>query len=258
MRIFAENENMADRKIIHLHLNGQDYYFGSVAAIYSRFTKEELGVSYGSLRNYGISPDRPYTNGKVTIKEGVLIAAKGMRGRKAAERQRHTIRPKAVLLDFDCSIFDTRIDREARKAKDFDLICSKIVRQYTLYDGWKSVFAWMKDSGIKVGIVSSAKTDIIKAAFSFFNIDCDGIVGWQLYHRKPDPKLIDMALNKLDGIPKDDAIYIGDSLEDRKMAESAGIRFVAATWDCENVNETEELKKGEHCSSPIQIIDLLS
>ena len=74
---------MADRKIIHLHHNGQDYYFGSVAAIYSRFTKEELGVSYGSLRNYGISPDRPYTNGKVTIKEGVLIAAKGMRGRKA-------------------------------------------------------------------------------------------------------------------------------------------------------------------------------
>ena len=75
---------MADRKIIHLRLGGNDYYFGSVAAIYSKFTKEELGVSYGSLRNYGITPDKPYSNAKVTIKEGTLISAKGMRGRKAA------------------------------------------------------------------------------------------------------------------------------------------------------------------------------
>lgn len=74
---------MADRKIIHLQLGSDDYYFGSVAAIYSKFSKEELGVSYGSLRNFGITPDKPYSNAKVTIKEGVLISAKGMRGRKA-------------------------------------------------------------------------------------------------------------------------------------------------------------------------------
>lgn len=72
---------MADRKIIHLHLNGQDYYFGSLAAIYSEFTREEIGVSYGSLRNYGISPERPYINEKVVIKEGILITAKGDRGK---------------------------------------------------------------------------------------------------------------------------------------------------------------------------------
>lgn len=72
---------MADRKIIHLHLNGQDYYFGSMAAIYSTLTKEEIGVSYGSLRNYGLSPERPYINEKVVIKEGMLITAKGDRGK---------------------------------------------------------------------------------------------------------------------------------------------------------------------------------
>lgn len=74
---------MADRKIIHLRFGNDDYYFGSVAAIYTIFNKEELGVSYGSLRNYGITPDKPYSNAKVTIKEGTLISAKGMRGRKA-------------------------------------------------------------------------------------------------------------------------------------------------------------------------------
>ncbi|MBO8449194.1 MAG: hypothetical protein IAC29_07985 [Bacteroidetes bacterium] len=72
---------MADRKIIHLNLNGQDYYFGSLAAIFTEFTREEIGVSYGSLRNYGISPERPYINDKVVIKEGILITAKGDRGK---------------------------------------------------------------------------------------------------------------------------------------------------------------------------------
>ncbi len=76
---------MADRKIIHLHLNGRDYYFGSLAAIYSEFTREEIGVSYGSLRNYGISPEHPYTNDKVVIKEGILITAKGDRGKSKSE-----------------------------------------------------------------------------------------------------------------------------------------------------------------------------
>lgn len=78
---------MADRKIIHLHKDGEDYYFGSVSAIYSVFTKEDIGVSYGSLRNYAISPTKPYSNRLVTIKEGILISAKGNRGIKPQEKE---------------------------------------------------------------------------------------------------------------------------------------------------------------------------
>ena len=74
--------NMADRKVIHLHIDGEDYYFGSVSAIYSVFSKEQLGIGYGSLRNYGLSPTKPYSNDKILIKEGVLVSAKGERGRK--------------------------------------------------------------------------------------------------------------------------------------------------------------------------------
>ncbi len=73
---------MADRKVIHLHKNGEDYYFGSVSAIFSVFSKNDIGIGYGALRNYGISPEHPYTNERVTVKEGVLITAKGARGKK--------------------------------------------------------------------------------------------------------------------------------------------------------------------------------
>ena len=73
---------MAGRKVIHLNTNGVDYYFGSLSAIYSVFNKEDIGISYGSLRNYGLDVDHPYFNSKVVIKEGVLISARGERGKR--------------------------------------------------------------------------------------------------------------------------------------------------------------------------------
>ena len=76
---------MADRKVIHLKKDGKDYYFGSISAIYSVFSKEDIGVSYGSLRNFVITPEHPYSNGKVVIKESVLISAKGDRGKKTTD-----------------------------------------------------------------------------------------------------------------------------------------------------------------------------
>lgn len=70
------------RKIIHLIKDGKDYYFGSLAALFATFDKDELGVTYGSIRNYHITPEKPYENKLIKIKEGVLISAKGNRGGK--------------------------------------------------------------------------------------------------------------------------------------------------------------------------------
>ena len=82
-KIMAQQE----RQVIHLQRGEEHFYFGSVAAIYDHFTKEEIGISYGSIRNYGLSPDKPYRNEKtgVVIRVGVLIAKEGNRGRKAGQ-----------------------------------------------------------------------------------------------------------------------------------------------------------------------------
>ena len=76
-----------ERQVIHLQRGEEHFYFGSVAAMYDHFTKEEIGISYGSIRNYGLSPDKPYRNEKtgVVIRVGVLIAKEGNRGRKAGQ-----------------------------------------------------------------------------------------------------------------------------------------------------------------------------
>ena len=86
---FAGNETtMAqERQVIHLQKGEEHYYYGSVAAMYDHFTKEEIGISYGSIRNFGLSPEKPYRNEKtgIIIRVGVLIAKEGNRGRKTGQ-----------------------------------------------------------------------------------------------------------------------------------------------------------------------------
>ena len=76
-----------ERQVIHLQLEDEHYYFGSVAAMCEHFSKDKIGITYGSLRNYGLAPGKPYRNDKygVVIRVGVLIAKEGNRGRKTTQ-----------------------------------------------------------------------------------------------------------------------------------------------------------------------------
>lgn len=77
-----DNTDKKERSVTHLEYMGQHYYFGSVASIYDHFTSEQIGISYGGLRNYGLSQDKPYIGTKCTIRKGMLIQKAGRRGRK--------------------------------------------------------------------------------------------------------------------------------------------------------------------------------
>lgn len=65
----------AERTVVHVELlcDNSHHYFGSLAAIYKKFSKEEIGISYGSLRNYGLSPEKSYKNKLCVIRKGTLI-----------------------------------------------------------------------------------------------------------------------------------------------------------------------------------------
>lgn len=65
----------AERTVVHVELlsDNSHHYFGSLAAIYEKFGKEDIGISYGSLRNFGLSADKPYKNKLCIIRKGVLI-----------------------------------------------------------------------------------------------------------------------------------------------------------------------------------------
>ncbi len=71
-----------ERTVVHLEIDNEHHYFGSIANLFEYFTSEQLGITYGSLRNFGLSKENPYTNSKCTIRKGLLLAKSGNRGRK--------------------------------------------------------------------------------------------------------------------------------------------------------------------------------
>lgn len=69
-----------ERTVIHLEINAEHHYYGSIANMYEYYSGEELGITYASLRNYGLSAEHPYLNKKCIIRKGVLLSKSGNRG----------------------------------------------------------------------------------------------------------------------------------------------------------------------------------
>ena len=70
--IYMEATEKKERTVIHLQMGDVHEYYGSIANI----------ITYGSLRNYGLSADKPYANNRCIIRKGVLRQKAGGRGRK--------------------------------------------------------------------------------------------------------------------------------------------------------------------------------
>ncbi|WP_343020603.1 hypothetical protein [Bacteroides uniformis] len=77
-----EEKEKKERTVIHVQINEEHHYFGSIANMYEFFTSEQVGITYGALRNYGLNFDKPYQNSKCIIRKGILLAKKGNRGKK--------------------------------------------------------------------------------------------------------------------------------------------------------------------------------
>ena len=80
--IMTEKEKK-ERTVIHLYIkeNNTHHYFGSIANVFEYFSPEELGITYGSLRNYGLSNENSYQNSKCIIRKGILLSKSGNRGK---------------------------------------------------------------------------------------------------------------------------------------------------------------------------------
>ena len=65
-------------KVVHVHLIGQgrDYYFGSISAIFTVLTPEEVGASKNYLLHAGLSGGGTFFTPKAIIKQSTLIRCK--------------------------------------------------------------------------------------------------------------------------------------------------------------------------------------
>jgi hypothetical protein len=76
-------EQKKETTVFHLHLkkqipDKQDYYFGSIAAIYKVFTPRELKIQASSLYNYklDVKTNPVYENDICRIRKDILISKK--------------------------------------------------------------------------------------------------------------------------------------------------------------------------------------
>lgn len=65
-------------KVIHVHLiqGRKNYYFGSIPAIYSTLTADDIGIRQCSLERVGLSKGGVVLNKKAIISAGELIRSK--------------------------------------------------------------------------------------------------------------------------------------------------------------------------------------
>ena len=66
-------EKKQERTVVHLELNGQHYYYGNLKALCEHWSKENIGVTYNYLRNYGIEPERPFIGKMCIIRKGIIV-----------------------------------------------------------------------------------------------------------------------------------------------------------------------------------------
>lgn len=59
----------------------RDFFFSSLAAIYERFTPEQIGCKVSRLWNLGVSDGNTYTGAKVTVTREPLYAKKQNKAR---------------------------------------------------------------------------------------------------------------------------------------------------------------------------------
>lgn len=76
----SHKKTVSGNTVYHVKLgDDENYYFGSISAIFDKFTSETLGVSKSRLWSFGITYERPYRNKVCTIYKGEIHRKKGNR-----------------------------------------------------------------------------------------------------------------------------------------------------------------------------------
>jgi phosphoglycolate phosphatase len=119
----------------------------------------------------------------------------------------------------------------------------------TFYEDVPGVLKFLKDEQHHVSVVSTKYRSRIEDALNRDGLSdlVDDIVGGDcVINNKPDPEGLLMAISR-SGVPKQETIYIGDSVSDGDCAQRAGVAFIATL---SGVTPEEELLRWQ----PLRVI----
>lgn len=127
------------------------------------------------------------------------------------------------------------------------------------YDGIVPMLEALKNKGIKTAVVTNkmqeAAADIVKKFFGGLIDEAIGQVDG--IAQKPQPDGVYAALKKL-GVPKEKAVYVGDSDVDCKTAHNAGIPCIGVSWGFRGREVLAENGADYIIDRPSELLELLN
>ena len=127
------------------------------------------------------------------------------------------------------------------------------------YDGIVPMLEALKNKGIKTAVVTNkmqeAAADIVEKFFSGLIDEAIGQVDG--IAQKPQPDGVYAALKKL-GVPKEEAVYVGDSDVDCKTAHNAGIPCIGVSWGFRGREVLAENGADYIIDRPSELLELLN
>ncbi len=121
--------------------------------------------------------------------------------------------------------------------------------QSTLFPGAVELLRGLRGRGIKLGVVSTKRTDILETILERHGVlkDLELVIGSDRVKRhKPDPEGLELALGLL-GAERTELLFCGDTVLDAGAARNAGVDFAAvlngttpaedfAPWPCVHIS----------------------
>lgn len=146
---------------------------------------------------------------------------------------------KAVILDFDQTMFDTSNIENYRNQRQWDMIKHNLYKVKINKD-FRGFYNFLKSQKIKIAIVSKSPYMVyMKNILDKYMITVDSIIDYTKGgYKKPSPEPILSAICEIK-TNKSETIGIGDSLSDIKSYNFAGIKsFLISDNDIKYYNTT--------------------
>ena len=132
---------------------------------------------------------------------------------------------KVYKISREESIECANLFRKYYREKDYVLECD-------LYEGMKECLAKLKENGIKLGIASLKKEDMVQRICDNYGISkyFDSIHGTDEFDNLSKSDIIHIRMNDLGVSENEKAVMIGDTRFDALGAKEAGVPFLAVSY----------------------------
>lgn len=154
-----------------------------------------------------------------------------------------------LLSAFGVSIYDyikNYLPDEYKEKADFyyeefkKIYPAKATHLMKVFEGINETLSYLKEKGIMVAVLSCMIRNEVNVNLSLLDfIDFDLVFSLEDYgHKRPKPNGLEMIMKKL-GVSKEETIYVGDTVNDVKMAKNAGVFSVAVKTGAQSNSDLE-------------------